>query len=115
VRSGFRDLVAYRRATELAHQLHRAIAAWPKFERWELGMQLLRAADSIGANIAEASGRHHQLDRRHLLVVARGSLHEVEHWLATAEARGLLRSDALPDLTEIARTLEGLITKQTPS
>jgi four helix bundle protein len=114
VRSAFKDLAAYQRATALAHQLHRAIALWPKFERWELGMQLLRAADSVGANIAEASGRYHPLDRRHLLVVARGSLHEVEHWLATAEERGLLHCDALPDLAAIARPLEGLINKQTP-
>src|SRR3954470_15871436 len=96
MRSLFRDLVAYQRSTALAHHLHRAIALWPKFERWSVGMQLLEAADSIGANIAEASGRHHPLDGRHLLVVARGSLYEVEHWLATAEERGLLNGDGVP-------------------
>ena len=72
-------------------------------------MQLLRAADSIGANIAEAAGREHPADKRRFLVIARASLFETEHWLARAHARGLVSSESDKRLTEIAKTLKGLI------
>jgi four helix bundle protein len=77
-------------------------------------MQLMRSADSIGANIAEATGRWHQQDQRRLLFIARGSLFETEHWIATAEARGLLAAGTVERLTEVARALSGLIRKRSP-
>ena len=78
-------------------------------------MQLLRSADSVAANIAEAVGRWHPNDRRRLLIVARGSLYETEHWLVRAEARGLLGPGAARPIDEIARTLNGLIRRAPPS
>jgi four helix bundle protein len=75
-------------------------------------MQLVRAADSIGANIAEALGRWHPADKRRLLTIARGSLYETEHWIDRAHHRGLLRDT--PDLSELGRTLNGLMKKPTP-
>ena len=113
MRSGFRDLVAYRLASELADDLHRAVAAWPSFERWSLGLQLVRAADSVGANIAESSGRWHMPDKRKFLVIARGSLYETEHWIASAEARGLLPAGSSDRLDELARALSGLVKSTT--
>jgi four helix bundle protein len=47
-----------------------------------------------------------------LLFIARGSLHELEHWIALAQERGLLASDAGDQLPELARTLSGLIRKR---
>jgi four helix bundle protein len=50
---------------------------------------LVRAADSIGANIAEANGRAKGPDQSRLLVIARGSIYETQHWLERARSRGL--------------------------
>jgi four helix bundle protein len=111
VRSRFRDLSAYELAASLANDLHRAIAAWPSFDRWSVGMQLMRASDSIGANIAESSGRWHWKDKRRFLVVARGSLYETEHWMAQAEARGLLPDGSTSELAPLARALSSQINK----
>jgi four helix bundle protein len=111
VRSAFRDFPAYVAAAALANDLFREVARWEHFSRWSLGRQLVRAADSVGANIAEASGRWQPADKKRLLVIARGSLHETEHWLVTADERGLM-----PDVTErldpIARGIGGLIQRQ---
>jgi four helix bundle protein len=101
-------------ATSLARDLNSAVSTWEKFERWSLGIQLMRAADSIGANIAEATGRWHIADQRRVLYFARGSLYETEHWIAVAKDRGLLAANADERITELARTLTGLIRKREP-
>ena len=113
--SSFRDVDAYVRAADLANDLHGVAAKWPSFELWSTGIQLVRAADSIAANIAEALGRWHEADRRRLLVIARGSLYETEHWLLTAERRGLIERGTHKRLDDVARPLNGLIRRDGPS
>jgi four helix bundle protein len=113
VASDFRRLAAYRLAVELADEMHGAVSCWPSFDRWSVGLQLVRALDSVGANIAESSGRWHEADKRRLLIIARGSLYEAEHWMLRAEARALLPT--APDrLDEVARALSGLVKRPTP-
>jgi four helix bundle protein len=107
--SAFRDLVAYRLAAALANDLYDVVSAWDKFPRWSVGLQMVRAADSVAANIAEAGGRFHWADRRRFLLIARGSLHETEHWMLQAEARGLLPDGSSLRVEEIAKTLNGLV------
>jgi four helix bundle protein len=114
VASKFRDLTAYRLAVELADDIHEAVASWPSFARWTVGLQLVRAADSVGANIAESSGRWHEADKRRLLIVARGSLYETEHWLLRAGARSLPTTETDEKLGELMRTISGLIKTPTP-
>jgi four helix bundle protein len=90
--SRFNDLDVYVQAVELSDDLCGLVWRWEPFDKWSSGLQLLRAVDSIGANIAEAYGRHGYADQRRLLYVARGSAYETEHWISRAEARGLLDS-----------------------
>src|SRR5437763_1209155 len=90
MRSAFRDLRAYQLAAELSDELHALVGRWPARDRDTHGDQLMRSVDSIGANIAEASGRWYRTEQRRLLYIARGSLLETEHWMMRAETRGLL-------------------------
>src|SRR4051812_34460799 len=85
VASRYRDLKTYRLAVELAREVRSHVLTWGKFDRWSLGLQLIDAIESVGANIAEAEGCFHAADRRRLLYIARGSLYEAEHWLARAD------------------------------
>jgi four helix bundle protein len=75
----------------------------------------VRSADSIGANVAEAVGHWHVGDLRRLLLVARGSLYEAEHRMLPAEARAFLEEGSVDRLAQVARALNGLITKKPPS
>jgi four helix bundle protein len=86
---GFESLSVYRRAAALADEVRTAVVLWPVFDRWTVGVQLVRAADSVGANIAEAYGRWSYADRARLLFIARGSVCELEHWFMRAQARSL--------------------------
>src|SRR5947209_7588267 len=106
---GFRDLLAYQRAFDLANDIHLAVERWNPFAKWTVGTQLVRAADSVGANIAEAAGRRSLPDERRLLLVARGSAYELQHWLASAECRGLLSGDFTLRAAEVGRLVNGLV------
>jgi four helix bundle protein len=107
---GFWTLEVYRRAARLADELHGAIRTWDSFDRWTTGTQLLRSADSVGANIAEAFGRDRNPDQRRFLFIARGSGYEVQHWIAAAQERQLsLPSHARERSAEVGRMLNGLI------
>ena len=68
----------------------------------------------MAANIAEATGRWHVNDRRRFLYIARGSLHEAEHWILAAEEQALLPPGTSSRVDEIARLLNGLIRRQPP-
>ena len=91
---GFHDLIAYRCAAALADDLRAEVVTWPSIDEWTLGVQLVRAADSVGANIAEGVGRHGFRDQARFLLMARGSAYEVQHWLERAFARGLIEDDS---------------------
>jgi four helix bundle protein len=106
----FEDLAVYRRSVEFADALHRVVWRWSSFDRWTVGVQLVRAADSIGANLAEGAGRRTNADQRRFLIVARGSAFELQRWLARAGTRGFaLPTDAVTTGNELGRMLNGLI------
>jgi len=67
----------------------------PKDERYRLGDQLLRAARSTTANIAEGYGRFHYLDNAKFCSNARGSCWEVLDHLITGNDEELISSEML--------------------
>lgn len=112
--SNFRELLVYRRAAELAHEMHTAVEHWPLLDRKTIAPQLIKAATSVCANIAEASGRWHPRDRRQFLVIARGSLRETEFWIVYSEQRGMIDRGTSEGIDEISRLLDGLIKRWGP-
>ena len=74
-RTNFENLRVYQLAEQLADAIWDVVADWKIFARDTMGKQLVRAADSIGANIAEGSGRGSVLDNRRFARIARGSLY----------------------------------------
>ena len=75
------------------------------FVRNTIGKQLVRAVDSIGANIAEGSGRGSFQDNRRFIRIARGSLYETQHWLRRAFKRGLLQPEETKRLKQLIEEL----------
>jgi four helix bundle protein len=89
-RTGFENLHVYKLSEDVADRVWDIALAWDSFARDTVGKQLVRAADSIGANIAEGTGRGAFQDNRRLVRIARGSLYEAKHWLRRAYRRKLL-------------------------
>jgi four helix bundle protein len=82
-----------------------------------MGKQIVRSADSVGANIAEGHGRYSYQDNQRFVKIARGSLNETRHWLRLAYARNLLtqeQSDRLhPLLNELSPKLNAYLNSLT--
>ncbi len=91
-RTQFEELEVYRLSEKLSDLIYRVVRQWTKLDQNTVGGQLIRAADSIGANIAEGAGRGSFADNRRFIRIARGSLYEVKHWLRRAYCRQLLQA-----------------------
>lgn len=109
----YRDLDVYRQALAFGRWAFEVVEPWSKFDLWSIGLQLTRAAGSVGANIAEADGRWTDADKRRLLLIARGSLQEAEHWLELAHGRGLVDDGFRASVARLGRVLNGLIRART--
>ena len=62
--TNFEKLRVYKLAEELADRIWFIVLKWDRFAVNTIGDQLVRAADGIGANIAEGSGRGSFKDNR---------------------------------------------------
>ncbi len=83
-------LRVYALAEEAADLVWSVVSEWDRFARDTIGSQLVRAIDSVGANIAEGYGRASPVDNRRFVRIARGSLYEARHFLRRADKRRLI-------------------------
>jgi four helix bundle protein len=97
-RTNFEKLRVYQLSEELADEIWQIAQGWHNFAKDTVGKQIVRAGDSIGANIAEGVGRGTVLENRRFVRVARGSLYETKHWLRRAYNRGLLPAETIEKL-----------------
>jgi four helix bundle protein len=105
----FQDLTVYQVAEQLADELWSIVGEWPVLARDTVGKQMVRAADSVGANIAEGSGRGSYQDNRRFVRIARGSLYETQHWLRRAFKRKLLAPEQVERVQPLVERLAPLL------
>jgi four helix bundle protein len=104
-KTNFENLQIYKLSEKLSDQLWEIVIRWDILARDTVGKQLIRAADSIGANVAEGSGRGTDPEIRRFLRMARGSLYETQHWLRRAYRRRLLSDRQVRDLLPLVKEL----------
>ena len=98
MQTNFENLQIYQLAERLADMIWEIVIAWDYFAKDTVGKQIVRAADSVGANIAEGSGKGTDQDLRRFLPIACGSLYETKHWLKRAYKRGLILRTQIEEL-----------------
>ena len=96
--SRFEDLRVYQLSEKLSDLIWTIVRGWQPMAIETLGNQLVRSADSIGANIAEGTGRGSFQDNKRFIRIARGSLFETKHWLRRAFRRGLIDEHQVKEL-----------------
>ncbi len=104
-RTNFEKLVVYQLSERLADQIWGVVVRWDGFARETIGRQMVRAADSVGANIAEGVGRGSHVDNKRFVRTARGSLNEAQHFLRRAYRRKLLSDEQVNRLKPIVDEL----------
>ena len=103
-----RGLKAWEAADQLADAIRDALSHLPRHRRGNTYNQLLKAADSIGSNISEGSGRRTKADQRQFYHVGLGSAKETLNWLRRSRRERLIDSKAyfrLSELTAITHKL----------
>lgn len=109
----FKDLLVWKLARELRVQIYVLVRNFPQEERFALNTQMRRAAQSIGANIAEGFGRYSYRENIQYCRQARGFAFEVRDHLVTAVDAEFItqeeyaQSDALAQ--RVIQTLNGYI------
>jgi len=109
----FEELECYRLARDLRKELVALAKALPADERFRLTDQLIRAARSITANIAEGFGRFHYQENLQFCRMARGSLSECLDHLNAALDEHLVEEGryerAREDVQHVWKVLNGYI------
>lgn len=104
------DLNCWKKCRELRiFVAKKAVPQLPQHERFRLGDQMLRAARSTTANLAEGYGRFHYLDNARFCSNSHGSCWEVLDHLTTASDEILVLEELLVRGRELVMTAVRLI------
>lgn len=88
--AGLEGLRIFRLAEKLAGEIWEEAITWKGCARDTVGRELVRAVDSVGANIAEGHGRFQYRDEITFDYYGRGSLKETRFWVRRAAARKII-------------------------
>ena len=105
VKTKYEELEVYQLADSLSDMVWDIVIEWGHFAKDTVGKQLVRSSDSIGANIAEGSGRGSYSDYGRFIKIARGSLFESKHWLKKALKRKLITKKIFDEMESLINEL----------
>ncbi len=116
--SGYRDLIVWQKAMQVAKETYCVTRRMPKDELYSLTNQMRRAAVSIPSNIAEGSARGTRKDYSNFLRMASGSRAELETQVFLAVSIGYLNEEDVLTLqgllSEVGRMLTVMVAKLSP-
>ncbi len=91
--TGYKKLIAWQEANELAYQGYIKTKEFPKEEIYGITSQLRRAALSIPTNLAEGTGRQGKKELKQFVNIALGSLAETEYLIDFSLKLGYLNQN----------------------
>jgi len=94
------ELQVYQLSIDLGESIWEIVIAWNYFEKDTIGKQLVRAADSVAANLGEGFGRFFYKENKQFCYYSRGSLYETKTWLTKAKNRKLITVDQFESFTK---------------
>jgi four helix bundle protein len=109
------ELKVYQLSMKIGNDCWNIVYPWNYFEKETIGKQLVKAADSIAANISEGFGRFHYKENQHFGYIARGSLFESKTWIDKSAQRDLIELNLYESLksemNELGKMLNNYINK----
>jgi four helix bundle protein len=99
------DLEVYQLAESFGDEIWFIVHEWDYFAKDTVGKQIVKAADSISANIAEGYGRFHYKENKNFCYFSRGSIIETKGWLKKTKTGKLLSEEQFNLLFEKLQTI----------
>jgi four helix bundle protein len=106
MKSALNDLEIYREAMEVGEEIWSMVTNWDFFAKDTIGKQIVRAADSVAANLSEGYGRFHFKENQKFCYYSRGSAEETQTWLEKAARRNLVERESARALYDSIVTLK---------
>lgn len=111
VENGYKKLIVWQKADELAYQVHIAAKDFPKEEIYGITSQLRRDVLSVPTNIVEGYGRQGKRKLKQFINVALDSLAETEYLLDFSLRFGYLTKEKHKNLQDLRQEVGNLLWK----
>jgi four helix bundle protein len=93
------ELQVYNLSMEMGEKIWDIVNEWDHFKKDTIGKQLVRAVDSVAANLSEGYGPYHFKENINFSYYSRGSLFETKTWLTEAHKRKLIPKETFESFT----------------
>lgn len=110
-KTGYRKLIVWQKADELAYLVYTNTKDFPKEEIYGIISQLRRASLSIPTNIVEGYGRQGKKELKQFVNIALGSLREVEYLLGFSLRLNYLKQDNYDKIENLRQEVGKLLWK----
>lgn len=101
----FEELPVWKDARKFANKIYNLTKKFPKEENYGLTSQITRATVSIGSNIAEGFDRYSKKDFIKFLIIARGSISEIQNDLYIALDLKYIKQNDFQETYALAKEL----------
>ena len=98
-------LEVYLLSESFSDEIWAIVENWDVFKKKTIGEQLVRAADSISANIAEGYGRYYYNESKQFYFYSRGSILETKSWLSKLMRRKIVDEKLCAELIVQTETI----------
>ena len=116
--NGYKELIVWQKAMELATEVYHIVRLLPKEETYALSDQMRRAAVSIPSNIAEGHSRNSIKEYIQFLSIAKGSNAELQTQCLLCVSLQMMTSEKITAVLtlsdEVGKMLNTLIKSLTP-
>jgi four helix bundle protein len=105
------EFKVYKMAMDIGEEVWNIVIIWDYFAKDTIGKQLVRAIDSVAANLSEGFGRYHYLEAKHFSYYSRGSLYESKTWITKAYNRKLIEKDKFEHFSSSIEVIGKMLNK----
>ncbi len=109
--NNYKKLIVWQKADELAFEIYKVSAKFPKSELFGITAQIRRAAISVPTNIVEGYGRKSNAELTRFIDIAIGSLAETEYLLEFSKKLDYIDDGSYKYLSELVTEVSKLLWK----
>lgn len=98
-------LEVYNLSEAFSDEIWNIVGSWKLFLKDTIGKQIVRAADSISANVAEGYWGYYYKESKQFYFYSRGSIQETKSWLSKCKRRSIIAEAKCEELLQKAELI----------